>query len=506
MQQITDTDVRHQAGLARTALQALRWRYGGVAVQLGLQFIIGITLARLLTPRVFGLVGMGLIIVGFGRLIADMGFGAAIIQSPAPITQQHLRAALTGNVVVGLFLFCALWIAAPWLSAVFKTVELTPVLRVIGVSFIPSGANATVGSFFRRQLEFRTVAVVDTISYALAFGMVGVSLALFGYGVWSLVAANILQPLFALVLGLRRTPQCIVRPHFHLQEYRDLIRVASASVLNNVTNYLAENLDSIVTGKWLGVTALGLYNRSFYLATSPVYHFSIGLSSVMFPLYSKIQDDLPRLRQAYLQTISATTMIIMPILFGIAAASGVVIGALFGPQWKPAAGALRILSFAGPLWAIIYASGSVIQARGYLVSEWRRQLIYFLTMTVAIWLLIPAGLNGVALAFALATLTRYLLIAQLTLTLTKISWREFMLAQLPGWLLSAIVFGAVSVTAGVGHLMNLPDLLHLPIIIGVSLVSLAASVLLLPPAWLGNLHPWLSKHFSINVPVLRSST
>ena len=484
--------------LADSALHALKWRYTGTACQVGLQFIIGVILARLLTPEAFGLVGMALIVVGFGRLIADLGFGVAIIQSPC-LEQKHVRAALTGNVMMGLLLFGVLWVAAPSISDVFAQRTLMPVLRTIGVYFLPSGMSTTLSCLLRRELRFRTIALIETTSYAAGFGVVGVSMAICGYGVWSLVAANILQPVCLIVLALYAT-KLPLRPYFHFQEYHDLVRVAFAEMLNNVTNYFAENLDFAVTGKWLGASALGLYSRSFYLATLPMYQFSAGLSSVMFPVFSKIQSDPPRLGRAYLQTVSLTAMVTMPVLFGIASAPGVVIRGLFGSQWEPAAGALQVLCYSGSLWAVIYAGSAVSHARGYLFSEWRRQVIYFIVMVLAVWMLSPIGIQGVALAVASATLTRYLLLAQLTVKLTGVNYRDFFLAQIPGCLLGVIVAATVSVTAKLGVMLSIPDVLLLCIIGVASMASLIVSLAVLPLSWLGDFYPWLNEHFGLRLP------
>jgi PST family polysaccharide transporter len=491
-------DGRANVKLAHSALHALKWRYTGAAVQVGLQFMVGVLLAHLLSPEAFGLVGMALIVIGFGRLISDLGFGVAIIQSPH-LTQKHVRAALTGSVIMGALLFSVLWFLAPTIANVFTRTTLTPILRMIGISFTLSGMSMTFACLLRRELRFRTLAVIETTSYAIGFGIVGIPLAILGYGAWSLVAANIVQPLCLIVqaLYLTRLP---IWPYFHLQEYSDLIHVASAEMLNNLTNYMAENLDFFVIGKWLGAAALGLYNRSFYLTTLPVSQFSAGLSSVMFPLYSKIQGDIPRLGRAYLQTVSLTAMVTMPVLFGMAAAPEVVIGGLFGQQWKPAAGAFQILCMSGSFWAILYTCGALSHARGYVFSECCREIIYFIFMGLSIWFLIPLGIQGVALAVAFATFARYLLLAQLSVKLTGVSWSDFFLAQMPGCLLGIIASGTVYLTSNLGDMFEIPDVLHLWIIVAISILSLIMSLFLLPSSWFGDLYPWLNEQLGMNFP------
>jgi lipopolysaccharide exporter len=152
--------------LAHSALHALKWRYIGAAFQVGLQFVVGVLLARLLSPEAFGLVRMALIVIGFGRLIGDLGFGVAVIQSQH-LTQKHIRAAFTASVIMGMLLFSVLWFLAPTISHVFMQVPLTPILRIIGVSFILSGMSTTLACLLRRELRFRTLAFIETTSYAV---------------------------------------------------------------------------------------------------------------------------------------------------------------------------------------------------------------------------------------------------------------------------------------------------------------------------------------------------
>ena len=331
------SDRTANASLPHTALHALKWRYAGTIFQVVLHFAVGVVLARVLSPEAFGLMGMALIVIGFGRLVVSLGFGTAIIQRPS-ITQEHIKAAFTGSVVMGLVLFTLVWFNAAAISGVFKEDALTPVLQVVGISFVFSGMSATPVSLLRRTLRFQALAFIETAAYAVGFGLVGIWLAVLGYGVWSLVAANVVQLfcLAALAIYLTRHP---VWPYFRPKEYRDLLRVGSAAALNNMTNYVAVNLDFFVIGKWMGASALGLYNRAFYLVGIPAKNMSGALANVLFPVYAQVQGDLPRLGRAFLRTVSLTAMVTMPVLFAMAAAPGIVIGGLFGEQWRSAAGA-----------------------------------------------------------------------------------------------------------------------------------------------------------------------
>ena len=236
--------------LALPALHALKWRYAGTVFQGGLQFAVGVTLARLLTPEAFGFVGMALIAIGFARLVGDLGFGAAIIQYPN-LTPAHARAAFTGTFVGGVLIFLAFWFLSPSLSRLFAHDELAPMLRAIGLSLVFSGMSVVSDALLRRDLKFRLLTMLEIVSYAVGFGAVAVPMAAAGYGAWSLIAANVAQPICFVALAVPFGRQSI-RPLLAISEYRDLCRVASAEMLNNVVNFAAENLHFFVIGRWLG--------------------------------------------------------------------------------------------------------------------------------------------------------------------------------------------------------------------------------------------------------------
>jgi PST family polysaccharide transporter len=484
--------------LAQSAFDALAWRYSGAIFQAGLQFAVGVTLARLLTPEAFGVVGMALIAIGFVRLVGDLGFGAAIIQYP-DLTTRHVHAAFTGSLVAGTLLSLILWCLAPAISQLFNYDALTAMLRVIGLSLIFSGLSVVSVALLRRELRFRLLTVIEIVSYAVGFGAVGVSMAVVGFGGWSLIAANIVQPLCLVALTVSFGRQS-VRPCFRLREYHDLCRVASAEMLNNVVNFAAENLHFITIGKWLGASALGLFNRSFYLMHLPVMHFSFALWSVMFPLYAKIQGDIPRLGRAFLHTVSFASVLNMPVFFAMAVAPEIVIGGLFGEQWKPAAATFQILCLSGPFMAIMRVFGAVSHARGCVFSECGRQVVYLIFVAVGLWFLLPFGLEGVALAVALGVVARYLLLAQLALALAEVKWKQFLAAHLPGIVLGIFVAVPVYLASAVGSVFIRSDVIMLLVLVAVSIVSLLLSFLLFPSSWFGDLYSWLVDRFGPRLP------
>jgi PST family polysaccharide transporter len=453
---------------------------------------------RLLSPEAFGVVGMALMVIGFVKLVGDMGFNVAIVQRPS-LTQEHIRVAFTSCMSIGIVLFSVLWFITPAIARLFMHDELVSILRAMAIAFVFSAMSATPIAVLRRELKFRTLAGIETASYFVGYGLLGIALAMSGFGVWSLVAANVLQPLCLASLAIIVTSQSM-RPFFRMREFLDLFPLASAEVLNNVTNYIAENLHFFVVGKWLGAFALGLYSRSFYLMYSPLYNFSAMLFSVMFPLLSQVQADASRLRRAFIHTVSVVSIVTIPLFFAVAAVPEVVIGGLFGGQWKGAAGVLRILCLSGPFMALMQVFGAVNYARAYVFNEWGRQAIYLMVITISIGVLLSHGIEGVALAVAIASVARFFLVGHLSLSLVGIGWKDLLFAQVPGYVLGINAFASAYLASSFGNMWQMPEFLQLLMIMIVCMLSLSIGLLMLPSSCFGDLYPWIVERFGMHFP------
>jgi hypothetical protein len=184
----------------------------------------------------------------------------------------------------------------------------------------------------------------------------------------------------------------------------------------------------------------------------------------------------------------------------MAAAPEIVVGGLFGEQWKPAARAFQILCLSGPFMAMMRIFGAVSHARGFVFNECGRQLIYLIFMGGVLWLLLPFGVEGVALAVTASVIARYFLLAHLSLKLVEIGWAQFFLAQVPGYVVAFAVATPVYFAASLLAMFTSSDILRLFLITGVSAASLLVIFLLLPSRWLGDLYPWLIARLGPGLP------
>jgi O-antigen/teichoic acid export membrane protein len=245
--------------LTQRTINAARWRSASMFLQGVVQFAIGVALARLLPPEDFGLAALALVVVGFVQTLAEMGLSSAVVHRQ-PLSERHIQAAFTLSVAFAAVLTAGLFGLAPYAAEVFRNPLLSAVLRAESPLFILMMLGMTARALLRRALDFRRLFLIEVGSYLAGYALVAMTLALLGFGVWSLVWGVLVQWGLAACLSLALSPHRL-RPLWAVEETRELLAYGLAATLNALINHAARNADSLVIGRWLGASALGLYTR-----------------------------------------------------------------------------------------------------------------------------------------------------------------------------------------------------------------------------------------------------
>ena len=273
------------------------WTFSGTGVQVGVQLLAIMALGRLLTPTEFGLMGAANVVIGFSQIVSQVGVGPAIIQRQ-DLEPVHVRVAVTLSLVFGLVLGVAVFFGASAIAAFYRIPELAPVLRAVAVLFPLDGLNTVSKSLLTRQLRFRAYIALDAGSYILGYACVGVILAWRGFGVWSLVIANITQ-LALRVASMYAVTRHPLRPSVDLRAARTLLSFGLGHSMAQVGTLFSQQGDNLVVGRWLGPAALGIYGRAYILMVTPASAFGRIVNRVLFPIMAQVQDQRHRLANAY---------------------------------------------------------------------------------------------------------------------------------------------------------------------------------------------------------------
>lgn len=412
------------------SFNAFFWMLSGTGVQAALRLASVVFLARLLDPDDFGVMAAALVVMGLGALLAQLGLGPALIQR-SDLEPIHVRTASTVAVTLGLLLGGVVALGAPLIADFFRMPELTPVLRLLAFTFPLAGASAVADALMRRELHFRTLATIETISFGVGYVALSVVLALLGFGVWSLVIAHLVQTLIKTTALLVFQPHP-KRPVVDSRALKELMTYGGGFTLARLFNYIALRGDYVVAGRWLGAASLGLYSRAYQLLVFPVNLFASALDRVLFPFMALVQEEPDRIRSAYRRGNAAVALVFFPLsAFAIVLAPEIVVVAL-GSQWLDVIRPFQILA-AGMVFRAGYkVSDSLARATGAVYRRAWRQGVYAVVVVAGAWLGQHYwGLNGLAAGVLVAILANYLLMNQLSLSLTSSSWASFFVSHAP---------------------------------------------------------------------------
>ena len=429
---------------AETA-HGLRWSYVGTLALLVANLAYTAVISRLLDPVAFGLMALANLVVLFTQYFVRMGIASALVQRPA-LTRDEIRAASTAGLAVGVLCFGATFLLAPLISHLLKQPALTPVLRVLALSFIPEGWSMTGMGLLRREHRFRLLSIITAGTYVLGFLVVGVGLALLGAGVWSLVVAALVSNAAQAVwqYALLRHP---VRPPLRAEPYREVCSYGMRLSGAHVMDYVGSNLDTVTVGRVSGAAVLGQYSRGYQLVFQPLgYYLSEALTTVLFSSLSRIQEDTARLRKAYLSVLGLGTVFLFPVCAGMAVAATQLVLVILGPQWNLVAGLVPWFALAGAFVVVSRFSQSVAEARADLNRSMGVQLVYLVALVSFLAVAFTVRSHGVwvfAAAVAGGELVRLVGYLGLMRSLLRLAPAELARSYGPALLASAIVGLAV---------------------------------------------------------------
>jgi O-antigen/teichoic acid export membrane protein len=383
--------------LARKAAHGMVWVTISAIITKVLGFVTSIILARLLAPADFGLLAIGLLAINTMGIFRDLGFGAALIYKKDDSNHAAADTAFILLPVVASILFALAYLSAPSIAIFFNNTETEPIIRVLALTFVISSLGTVPSMLLEKELEFKKKVLPEVLPQ-VGYAVVTIGLALYGYGVWSLVYGQIVSAVLTAGLIWMVTDW---RPSFRFNKgvARELFGYGKHILGASVLIFLITNIDSAIVGKMLGMEALGFYTLAATIANLPATQITFLISRVMFPAYSKLQDDTDAMKNAYLKTLKYVSMLSIPAAFGIFVLAQDFVRVVLGERWMPAVPALQVLCFYGLMRSISATTGNVFQAKGkpQIVSKFAS--IQLLAMSFIIYPLTSSyGIFGTSIA------------------------------------------------------------------------------------------------------------
>ena len=347
-------------GLAATGA---RWTTVSAACSAVIQILRFVLLARILSQNDFGLMAMAMIVIDTCQAYIDLGISAAIIHRQ-DATKEQLSSLYWLNVFAGWTMFVLVWICFPLIVMMFKEPRVLPLLHAVALVFLIAPLGQQFECLLQKELKFDTLAQQEIVSSV--FGLItAVLFAARGFGVWALVFSVLVtvsvKALLLVAVGLVR-----FRPSLHFQrsDLKGYLSFGLFQTGERVINFFSERLDQLLIGSILGANALGYYTFAFNLTAQPITRINPIITRVAFPVFSKVQNDLDRLRRGYLRVLTFLTSINAPLLVGLGAVAPVAIPVIFGTKWVESILLVQLLSIVSLIRSTCNPIGSLQLARG----------------------------------------------------------------------------------------------------------------------------------------------
>ncbi|MGP8307963.1 lipopolysaccharide biosynthesis protein [Vibrio sp. YIC-376] len=456
-------------GAAITTVAAITQGFG--------QILLLAVLARYISQEGFGLVTATLVVVGLGRQFTESLIRPVIIQ------REHLSVQDIGtaSLISWFFAFCAvvlLFYFAPLIGKALSEPDIIPVIKALSFVFVIQAPSLVAEGLLYRELRYSSVAFAEMMSFLFGYTLVGVILALEDFGVWALVWAYLAQVGVKCIFMIWQKPKTLIMA-FHYRTFRQIMWMSGGFSVAKVLGYIATQVDYLVVAATMSSAAVGIYGRAYQLVGMPSMLIGQVLERIMFPLYSRLQNDRKKAKDYYGNAVALSSAVMAPMSVLFIVLGPEIVHLILGSGWSETVLPLQILSC------------TIIFRMGYKVNDPLTKatgLVYQRAFILAIYAFAVAGgayvgswwgLPGVSLGVSLAIVLNFFLMAQLTLHWLEAPWRWFALKHMRAGLLVLFYFPLLQ---GTSLLLRYFEIGYLGVLFGV-LAVLFISVLLQAIIW-----------------------
>ena len=439
----------------------------------GIQFVVMIIMARILTPEDYGLVGMLAIFIAVSQSIIDSGFSQALIrkQDRSEIDNSTV---FYFNIGVGIGLYLILFFSAPLIASFYSEPQLIPITRVIGLSLIFNSLAVVQRALLTVNLDFKTQAKASFIG-AILSGAIGISMAYTSYGVWSIVWQQLSNlAIITTLLWILSHWKPIWA--YSWKSFRELFNFGSKLLASGLLNTIFNNLYLIVIGKFFRASDLGYYTRAHQFTDFASSNITGIFQRVTYPVLSTIQDDDVRLADVYRRLLRTSAFIIFPLMMGLAAVAKPMILSFLTQEWLYSAVLIQILCFS-QMWYPVHAINlNLLQVKGRSDLFLKLEIIKKIVISITLCITLPFGLIPMCWGMLANSIIALVINTHYTGKLIHLGFFSQMKDLLPTLLLSLATGAIVYLTISSIHL-NSWVTLGIGIIEGISIYILAAKLL-----------------------------
>ena len=429
--------------LKSSVITSLIWKFLERIGTQGVQFVVAIVLARLLSPADFGLIALVTVFVTIANVFVQSGLNTALIQKKNA-DNLDFSTVFYSCVALAVVLYTGLFFGAPVIARFYNNqIELIPVIRVLGL-MLPLGAlNSIQEAYVARNMMFKKL-FYRSIGAIIPAGIIGVVCAYLGFGIWSLVAQQLSNALLICVI-MWFTVKWRPSLSFSIERWKGLFSFGWKLLCSALLDTFYRNIRDLVIGKLFTSADLGFYNRGDQFPKIIIANINSSIQSVLLPSLSTVQDDRVRLKSLARRSIKTSSFLILPLMTGLAAVAKPLTLVVLGEKWLPAVPFIQICCFSYAFWPIHTTNLSAINAVGrsdvFLQLEIIKQCSGFAALPLAIWLF--RSPVGIAMSAAITAPLGSFVNAYPNKKLLNYGFIEQMKDFVPSFLLSLAMGGAV---------------------------------------------------------------
>lgn len=450
--------------LGMRSIRGGMWVFTAQVIGKGFGIVRLIVLARLLAPEDFGLMGIAMLAISTLETFSKTGIETALIQRKDNI-KPFLAPAWTFLVIRGLIIFSLLFFSAPLVAIFFNSPSVVSIIRFLGFyALIKAFSNIGV-IYFEKELEFKKQFIFQ-ISGTLVDMIVSIVLSILLRNVWALVFGLLAGQMTMLCASYIMHP---LRPtfSFNLKQVRELFSFGKWILGSSILGFIINQGDDIVVGKMLNPINLGFYQMAYRLSNLPATEITQVISRVTFSAYSKIQDNVSRLRNAVTRTLRLVSFVSVPLGGGMFILAAEMTRVFLGEKWLPIVPAFELLCIIGVVRSITANFGSILNSQGRPDIQTRASLLNTLILALSLYHLVKYfGMMG-AVYSRLVTLLSQFYIWPYVLRTLQMSLKEMLKTFSLPFISTLLMVFSIAVAKNLFYRVNLLNLLSL---VGVGLL------------------------------------
>lgn len=360
------------SSLKQKSISGVVWALAEQFGLYGVKFVLGVILARLLTPADFGLIGMITVFFAVAEVFVNSGFGMAYVQKKQ-INEADADTVFYTNLLISIVLFVILFFSAPAIARFYEQPLLVDLMRVMSFVVVINAFNIIQRAQIVRDVNFKKLTKVTIISTTFS-GIIGIVAAYTGFGVWALVIQSLCNRSFVAIGFWISTPY---RPgrQFSLNAFKEMFSFGSWILITNVVRKIFDNIYILVIGKFFPVAQLGFYSKAKQFQQMASVNIGNAIGSVAFPVYSRIQDDKNKLREGMRKFLVYSMFFMLPILVGLIVLAKPFIILLLTTKWAPMIPYLQLLCIGGILFPIHIVNVQALTAQGKTKLSFKLSLV-----------------------------------------------------------------------------------------------------------------------------------